>query len=89
MCKNNTVSQHVLKYNLSNSELVSREHKRHCLQGFNLFFFIEHKRSRSHYNLGLYAHRAVVDKAYPDAGSPITGTAGEREGLTRSSLRGG
>ena len=46
-------------------------------------FFIEHKRSRSHYNLGLawnlnqfrkhsYAHQALAKKAYSDAGSLLT-----------------
>ena len=77
MCKNNSVSQHVLKYTILIPSWFSENTNGIACNVLVSFFFV-HKRSRSHYNLGLawnlnqfrklsYAHQALADKAYPDA----------------------
>ena len=79
MCKNNNVSQHVLKYTILIPSSFPANTNAIACNVLISFFFIERKRSWSQYNLGLawnlnefrklsYAHRALADKAYPDAG---------------------
>ena len=82
MCKNNSVNQHALKHTVlipswfpTNTNGIAC----HVL----ILFFNEHKRSRSHYNLGLawnlnkfrkhsFEHQPLAKKAYSDAGSLLT-----------------
>ena len=82
MCKNNSVSQHVLKHTvLIPSWFPANTNGIAC--NVLISFFIEHKRSRSHYNLGLawnlnqfrkhsFEHQALAKQAYSDAGSLLT-----------------
>ena len=97
MCKNNNVSHHVLKYTIlipssfpANTNAIA--------WNVLISFFIKRKRSWSQYNVGLawnlnefrklsYAHRALADKAYPDAGLLLTPVRADQMPLLNHSDR--
>ena len=86
MCKNNSVSQHVLKYTvLILSWFPGNTNGIAC--NILISFFIEHKRSRSHYNLGLSLNLGLADKAFPDAGSLLTPVRANQVPLLKASAK--